>query len=55
MEARRFSRRLVLCTRKQKSWPTRAVDAEGKQHPGSPAKTIYKIHMVAEGFKGRPK
>ncbi len=32
-----------------------AIDAEGKQHPGSPAKTIYKISMLAEGFKGRPK
>ena len=32
-----------------------AVDADGKQHPGSPAKTIYKISTLAEGFKGRPK
>ena len=32
-----------------------AVDAEGKQHPGSPAKTIYKISTLTEGFKGRAK
>jgi gluconolactonase len=32
-----------------------AVDADGKEHPGSPAKTIYKIPMLAQGFTGRPK
>ena len=32
-----------------------AVDSQGKQHPGSPAKTIYKLSMVSEGLKGRAK
>lgn len=32
-----------------------AVDSEGKEHPESPAKTIYKISMLAQGVKGRAK
>ena len=32
-----------------------AVDAQGKEHPVSPAKTIYKIPMLSQGFRGRAK
>ena len=34
---------------------TGALDANGVEHPVSPAKTIYKLPMVAQGFKGRAK
>ena len=32
-----------------------AIDAQGTPHPGSPAKTIYRIRTLTEGPRGRVK